>query len=129
MGLFGDKAQKQAKAAAAEADSERLGALPVEELAVEVMAAFGPNGIDAKSGHRQGPFEVVSWLVPDLPMGYRNTVLGPVTEALGVLEHANLLTSRSFGSQGRSSTYHASRLGETALAEGTVRQHLGGGTT
>jgi len=126
MGLFGDKAPKQAKAAAAEAESERLGALPVEDLAVEIMPAFGPNGIRAKSGNRQGPLEVVSWLVPDLPMGNRNTVLGPVTEALGVLEHANLLTHRSFGSHGRSSTYHASRLGEAALAEGTVREQLGG---
>jgi hypothetical protein len=129
MGLFGDKAQKQANAAAAEAESERLGAMPVVELAVEIMAAFGPNGINAKSGHRQGPFEVVSWLVPDLPMKYRNTVLGPVIEALGVLEHANLVTGRSFGSDGGSSTYHASRLGETALAEGTVREQLVGGAT
>ena len=128
MGVFGDKAEKQAKAAAAEAESERLSALPVHELAVEVMPAFGPNGINAKAGHRQGPFEVVSWLVPDLPVKYRSTVLGPVIEALGVLEHANLVTLRSFGKEGGASTYRASRLGEAALAEGTVREQLSGAT-
>jgi hypothetical protein len=52
-------------------------------------------------------------------------VFGPVTEALGVLEHADLVTQRSFGSRGEGSTYHATRLGDEALASGTVRQQLG----
>jgi hypothetical protein len=125
MGLFDSKADKRAKAAAAQAESERLLALPVRALAAEVMRAFGPNGINAKSGHRQGPMEVVSWLLPDAPVKYRQPILGPVIEALGVLESANLLTRRSFGSTGRASTYHTSRLGETAMAEGAVGKQLG----
>ena len=125
MGLFGSKAQNQATAAAAEAESQRLRALPVRELAAEVMPAFGPHGINAKPGHRQGPVEVVSWLLPGAPAKHRQPVLGPVIEALGVLEHADLLTRHSFGSKGQASTYHATRLGETALAEGTVRAQLG----
>ncbi len=56
---------------------------------------------------------------------YRQPLLGPVIEALGVLEHADLLTRRAFDSHGRASTYQASRLGETALAEGTLGQELG----
>ena len=125
VGLFGNRAEKRAKVAAAQGESERLRALPVRELAAEVMAAFGPNGVNAKSGHRQGPMEVVSWLLPNAPVKYRQPILAPVIEALGVLEQASLLTRRSFGSEGQASTYHASRLGETALAEGTVRKQLG----
>jgi hypothetical protein len=125
MGLFGNKADKQAQGAALQAESERLGALPVHELAAELMPAFGPNGIGAKSGHRQGPMEAVAWLLPDASVKYRQPILGPVIEALGVLEHANLVTRGSFGSNGKASTYHASRQGEAALSEGTVRPQLG----
>ena len=46
-------------------------------------------------------------------------------EALGVLEHANLLTRRHFGAEGGASTYSATRLGETALADGTAGNELG----
>jgi hypothetical protein len=123
--MFGHKEEKRAREEAAHAESDRLLALPVSELAVEAMPAFGPDGINAKSGHRQGPVEAVAWLLPDASVKYRQPMLGPVIEALGVLEHADLLTRRSFGSKGRSSTYHATRLGETALVEGNIRQRLG----
>jgi hypothetical protein len=125
MGLFGNKSDKDGKGAAGEAESRRLADLSAPGLAVEVMPAFGPNGINAKSGHRQGPMEVVSWLLPDAPVKFRQPILGPVIEALGVLEQAGLLTRGSFGSKGKASTYHASRLGETALTDGTVRERLG----
>jgi hypothetical protein len=125
MGLFGNKAEKQAKATAAQAESERLQALSVTDLAVVVMPAFGPEGINAKSGHRQGPMEVVSWLLPEAPVKYRQPILGAVIEALGALERAGLLTRGSFGTTNQASTYHASGLGGTALTEGAVRAHLG----
>ena len=125
MGIFAKKAGDHATPSAAEAESARLVALPIGELASEVMPAFGPNGINARSGHRQGPMEVVSWLLPDASVKYRQPILGPVIEALGVLEHADLLTRHAFGSNGRASTYRASRLGEIALAEATVRKQLG----
>lgn len=69
--------------------------------------------------------EVVSWLLPDAPMKYRQPLLGPVIEALGVLDQAGLLTRGSFGSKGKASTYHASLLGERALSDGTVGNQLG----
>src|SRR3954447_12990592 len=106
MGLFGNKQEKEAKAGAAQAESDRLVALPVRELAAEVMPAFGPDGIAAGGGHRQGPMEVASWLLPDASVKYRQPILGPVIEALGVLESANLLTRASFDSRGKASTYH-----------------------
>lgn len=124
MGRFGNKAEKQAKAANAQAESERLVAMSAHELAAEVLPAFGSDGMKIKPGHRQGPLEVVAWLLPDAPVKYRQPVLGPVIEALGVLEQTNLLTRSSFGSRGQASTYRATRLGGAALADGTVRSQL-----
>ena len=126
MGLFGNRDDKQARLAAADAEAARLQALALPALADAVMPAFGPSGMALGSGHRSGAFEVTTWLVPDLPTGRRGPLMGSVVEALGLLEHADLLTARSFGGRGSNSTsYQASRLGEAALADGTVRQQLG----
>lgn len=126
MGLFGNRDEKQARIAAADAEAARLQALALPDLAAAVMPAFCPGGMDLGSGHRHGPVEVTAWLVPDLPTGRRGPLMGAVIEALGMLEHANLLTSRSFGGRGSTSTsYQASRLGEAALADRTLRQQLG----
>jgi hypothetical protein len=43
MGLFGNKQEKAAEHAAAEAEVARLKALSAAELAVELMRAFGPD--------------------------------------------------------------------------------------
>jgi hypothetical protein len=87
MGLFGSRAAKQARADPADTEVRRLVALSTHELAAEIMPAFGPNGINAKSGHQQGPTEVAIWLLPESPITHRQPVFGPITEALGVLEH------------------------------------------
>lgn len=125
MSLFGNKEEKAAKKEAARAESDRLVALPVADLAVEIMPAFGPDGIQAGSGHRQGAVEVAKWLLSDFDgsVKYSQPVLGPSIEGLKALERAGLLESRNFGS-GNAATYHATRLGETALAEGSVKQQL-----
>jgi hypothetical protein len=127
MSLFGNRGEKAAREAAAQAESERLVALPVADLAVEIMPAFGPDGLQAGSGHRQGPMEVTSWLFSSLSASakVRQPVLGPVIEGLQALDNAGLVERRSFGS-GSTNTYHATRLGETALAEGSLSQHLAG---
>ena len=120
----GSRPDRQAEIAAARAESERLIALPIGELAVEILPAFGPSGMNIRIGSQRGPREVLKWLLPDLPVRYWPPVIGPVIEALGVLEHANLLTRRSWGESG-SSTYDVSRLGQSTLTDGTVRQLLG----
>ena len=122
MGFFG---RNRGQRAAAQAESERLRTLAPLDLAAEVMAAFAPDGLEVKPGHRQGPMEVVSWLLPDASVKYRQPLLGPVIEALGALEHANLLSRRSFGNSGNSSTYNVTRRGTEALAGDTVREQLG----
>jgi len=123
MGLFGNRAKKEAKKAAAAAESERLVGLSVVDLAVAVMPAFGPGGIEAKSGHQQGAMEVTEWLFRNssTAVEYRQPTLGPVIEALQALDNAGLLEKRSFGG---GSTYHATRAGEEALAGGSVRERL-----
>jgi len=123
LGLFGNNEEKRAKAAASELEAERLRALPLEELAAEVLPAFGADGMAIKSGHQRGAMQVVSWLLPDAGVKHRQPLLGPAIEALGALEHADLLTRAQFG-RGSASTYRLSRLGETALNEGTVRERL-----
>ena len=88
------------------------------------MPAFGPDGINAKAGHQQGPMEVVAWLMRgrSQKVRYRQPLLGPTIEALPLLEHAGLVTRRTFGTSG--STYSATRLGEASLADGTVGEQL-----
>jgi hypothetical protein len=128
MGLFGNSEEKKAKEAAAQAESERLVGLPATDLATEIMPAFGADGIDAKSGHRQGPMEVTEWLLASTStkVKYRQPILGPVIEGLQLLDNAGLVGRRNFGgSNSSASTYHATRLGEEALASGTVRERLG----
>jgi hypothetical protein len=123
--LFGNKEEKAAKEAAAASESARLVALPVEDLAAEIMPAFGLDGA-FHSGHRSGPVEVCKWLLAPYSGSskYTQPVLGPTIESLQALEHAGLVEGRNFGSNGRASSYDATRLGETALAENSVRQKL-----
>jgi hypothetical protein len=123
MSLFGNREEKAAAGAAAQAESERLVALPVADLAAEIMPALGPDGLQTKTGHRQGPMEVTSWLMSSFSdkVKYRQPVLGPVIEGLQALENAGLAERRAFGG---GTTYHATRLGEASLADGSVRRRL-----
>lgn len=125
--LFGNKDEKAAREAAAKAESQRLVALPVTDLAAELMPAFGPDGLQTRSGHRQGPVELSTWLLSSFSTSvkYRQPLLGPVMEGLQALEHAGLVERRGFGGgSSSSSTCHATRLGQTALGEGSVRRYL-----
>ena len=124
--MFGNKAQKAARAAEADAVIQRLLALPVADLAVEIMPVFGPGGVRSKISLGMGTREIVSWL---LSSGERGTVqvrqlwqlLGPVREGLQALEHAGLVLRVQSGD---SSYVQATRLGLAALAEGSVRSYL-----
>ena len=125
MGLFGNSAEKDTKAAAAQAESDRLKALPVDELAAEVMLFFGPAGVSQKTGHRQGPVDVAKWLLADYSTKtkYTQPVLGPSIEALGALENAGLVERMSRGNSG-ASAYRATRAGDEAITNGSIGRHL-----
>jgi hypothetical protein len=126
VALFGNREEKAAKEGAAQEELDRLIALPMPELGAEIMRAFGPNGLQTKSGHRQGPVEITKWLMSDFSRKtkYTQSLLRPVMEGLQTLENAGLVQSRGFGDEGAASTYHATRAGEEALADGSVAQRL-----
>jgi hypothetical protein len=122
--LFGKSEAKVAQAEAAKAEFDRLAALPPAELAVEIMPVFGPGGPKGK-----GPsgginiLQVMIGLLGDTPGGtkYMSQLQEAVREGLQVLEHAELVLRNT--RQG-GTWYNATRLGETALADGTVQQQI-----
>lgn len=122
--MFGNKAEKAARDGSAQAEVDRLLALPLPDLAVEILGAFGPGGMQIKSGRRKGVFEVSEWLVAPNPSRYRQPLIQPVLEGLQKLEHAGLLLKRSFGASAQATTYDLTRAGEAALASGNARAQL-----
>jgi hypothetical protein len=126
MALFGNREEKAEKEAAAEAELDRLVALPLPDLGAAIMPAFGPDGLQTSSGHRQGPVEVAKWMMSSYSSKtkYTQPLLRPVMEGLQALDNAGLVESRGFGDKGASTTYHVTRAGEEALADGSVSQRL-----
>jgi hypothetical protein len=121
--LFGNKEQKQAEIAAAKAEADRLIALTPAQLAVEVMPAFGPDGPKASQSYGINVLQVGIALMQNTPRGTSEMkeLIEPIREALQALEHAELIVRNS----GREGTwYKATRLGETALAEGSVQTYV-----
>jgi len=124
--LFGNKQEKAAQKAAASAEIERLIALPAPDLAVELMPVFGPDGPPADRGNPGlHLLQILPWLVRSEPRAsnFMSKLQQPVREGLELLENAGLVMNAGQGKT--KSTYRcATKLGETALSEGTVRQHL-----
>ena len=129
--LFRKSEKRLAQEAAAKAEFEHLCALPVPELAAEILPTFGPDakrpvhtslGASRRLMERYGGVGVT----------YLRGLEQPMEEAIQALEHASLLTRkvRSYGSGNTEMLMYITRLGETALAEGNVRRYLEpGGTT
>ena len=126
MALFGNREEKTAKEGEAQAELDRLTGMRQPELAAEIMRAFAPDGLQTKSGHRQGPAEVTKWLMSahSGKTKFTQPLLRPVLEGLQALDNAGLVESRGFGDRGAASTYHATTAGEEALANGSVAQRL-----
>jgi hypothetical protein len=116
-----DKHEKGGQLEAAGAEIGRLCALPVADLAVEVLPAFSQRGVfwtDTRA--------VAKWLMAAHPKHPSLLALeGPIEEACQALEQAGLLRRvihRHAATAG--SHLELTRLGHTALAEGTVGQYL-----
>jgi hypothetical protein len=122
--LFGRSDERAAQDAAAGAEFERLCALPVADLAAEILLAFGPD--QERPAHSVAGACVS--LMDSQPRGRRYLIdlKRPVQEAIQALEHAGLLVGkvRSGGSGNTQMIMNITRLGETALAEGDVRRYL-----
>ncbi len=123
VGLFGNKQEKAAQRAAAEAEVARLKALSAPELAVELMTAFSP---DESGGSTQlGELQLAMWALAAHKASAANisALRDVVREALQVLENANLLTRVQARGGG---WLKLSALGKEALAAGTVREAVAG---
>jgi hypothetical protein len=122
--LFGNKEDKVAQEAAAKAEAGRLGALSVAELAAEMMPAFGADGPGRGSRHEVNVLQVANWLMSPYPRGtkFLGELEQPVREGIQALEHAGLV--QRWGEPSAGGRLSATRLGEAALADGSVRQYL-----
>jgi hypothetical protein len=124
VALFGNKEEKAAQEEAARAEVERLQSLSAVEFAETVMPVFGPDG--PKPGGYLNDLQVGSWLMSSFPRGtkFLTDLRNPMMEGLQVLENADLIVGRTRG--GAASLLKATRLGEEALAAGTVANYLKG---
>jgi hypothetical protein len=126
--LFGGK--REAENDKLRTELARIEALPLRDLAGEVMVkGFGPGGpaADAPGApqHIAGAFNPAqgSFGIDDQALRDMFVV---IVEGLQVLEHAGLVRYLIDGSGGvYDQFYTLTRLGKTALQEGTVEQMLG----
>ena len=126
MGLFGNKEEKAAEEAAGAAEVERLNSLSTEELAGELMPAFGPDGAKSKGRAGSSAMAVIQWLVADYP---RHPSLRPLADSVPValqrLSAAGLLKASGSGIGTGVDSYSLTPAGEEALADGSAGQRLG----
>jgi hypothetical protein len=126
MPLFRKSDDKVARDEAARAEFERLTSLPVDELAKELMPAFGPDG--ARAGKEINSLQASNWLMRSYPRGagYVRQLHAPVCEGIQRLEHAGLVEvlGGKRGSVATGAHVRATRLGTTALADGDVERYV-----
>lgn len=127
MGIFGNKGEKTAEDAAASKEFERLTALPRPDLAAEIMPVFGPDGPEPSRGNPGlHILEILTWTMRSEPRGgkYAPKLQQPVLDALQLLTNAGLVADAGRGKVSGTTYRRATPLGETALADGSIRQHL-----
>ena len=123
MGLFGNKENKEDKAArqsAAAVEAERLCGLSRRDLALELVEAFRPA--DSKAP-RLNDLQVAMWALRsfDAKTSLYIQLRGPIASALHLLESADVTVRTVLSGGGYSSL---TRNGEAALAGGTVGEML-----
>ena len=120
--LFRRNEEKAARKAAAKQEIERLRALNVDDLAMAVLPGLGPDG--PTHGTSVWPQQLCGYLLVDYPgAGQMDTLdlIAAVNRALDRLEGVGLVRPISVQ---RTPMWRITPLGETTLAEGTVRRRL-----
>ena len=123
--LFHRSEEKAARKAAAKQEIERLRALSVFDLAAAVLPGLGPDG--PARGASVWPQQLCEYLLKHCPGArWSDTLdlLAAVNRALDLLEDGHLVQPISVQ---RTPRWQITPLGERALAEGDVRERLGGG--
>ena len=120
--LFHRNPEKAALKAAAKEEIARLRGLSVDDLAVDLFPGLGPDGpTHGESVTRQ---KLCRYLLADHPgAGQMDTLdlMAPVARALDRLEGLGLVTTISVQ---REPFWQITPLGETTLANGTLRERL-----
>lgn len=126
LGLFGRSKENGAAAENAQGEVERINALPVEELAAEIMPAFGPDG--ARGGREINALQISNWMMRSCSggAGHLRELHQAVCEGVQVLEHAELVQvfSGERGSFATGAHAKATRLGVKALANDEVADRI-----
>jgi len=120
--VFRRNEEKAARKAAAKEEIARLRAVPVDDLAVDVLPALGPDGPTRGTSIRVQ--QLCEYLLRDYPgAGQMDTLnlTAPVNRALDMLDDAGLVSPISVQ---RTPVWRITPLGERILAEGTVRERL-----
>jgi hypothetical protein len=120
--LFRRNEEKAARKAAARVEIERLRALPVDDLAVDLLPGLGPEGPTHGTSIRVQ--QLCEYLLKDYPgAGNMDTLnlTAAVNEALDMLDDAGLVAPISVQ---RTPVWRITGLGKSALAEGDVRERL-----
>ncbi len=143
--LFGHKDEDQPDAAALQAEIERLDALPLVQLAAEVMAnGFGPSGPGEDKEQTVtvgGPNINAGTTVGEIALEFapggttqsadeqlRQRLLRLVAEGVQELEHASLIRAQLHTSMG-SLDYALTRRGRSALQQGAVERAISEGAS
>jgi hypothetical protein len=120
--LFRKSEKKIAEEAALEAKIKRLRALSVEDLAVALLPGLIPDDPHPRTSLRVQ--QLCNYLVRDCPGAGQQKplmLMSDVNQALTRLERVELVSSLFLQ---RSPVWRITRLGESAVAEGTVEEHL-----
>jgi len=120
--VFRRNEEKAARKAAAKEEIARLRAVPVDDLAVDVLPALGPDGPTRGTSIRVQ--QLCEYLLRDYPgAGQMDTLdlTAPVNRALDMLDDAGLVSPISVQ---RTPIWRITPLGERILAEGTVRERI-----
>jgi hypothetical protein len=120
--LFRRSEEKAAAKAAAKVEIDRLRALSVDDLAVELLPGLGPDG--PTHGTSVWPQQLCEYLLRDHPgAGRMQTLdlLAPVNRALDLLGDLRLVSPLSVQ---RTPMWRITPLGERALVEDSVRERL-----
>lgn len=122
--LFRRSEEKVARREAAKREIERLRAMRIDDLAIDLLPALGPDG--PTRGTSIWPQQLCGYLLRDYPGAGKMDALDllvPVNKALDRLEDARLVSPISVQ---RTPVWKITSAGEDALADGTVRERLTG---